>query len=116
MKGTPEQRAPWCNGLMLFSHKAKVMRMNLLDLIDILGDYVVIVYGIYYSNRYRDIPLWLQEDIREEISFFTVVCGIGLCPITNWKDVDACPWGPYMERRFKESISVVGRGIILHQK
>ena len=80
MKGTPEQRAPRCNGLMLFSQRAKVMRINALDLIDILGDYVVVTYGIYYSNGYPDIPMWLQEETREEISFFTVVCGFGLHP------------------------------------
>ena len=79
-KGTPEHQAPRCNGLMLFSQKAKVMRINPLDLIDILGDYVAVTYGIYYSNGYPDIPMWLQEETREEISFFTVVCGIGLCP------------------------------------
>ena len=56
------------------------MKMNPLDLKDILGDYVVVVYGIYYSNGYPDIPTWLQEDTREEISLFTVVCEIGLRP------------------------------------
>ena len=80
IKGTPEQRAPWSRGLMLFSQKAKVMRVNPLDLIDILGDYIIVVYGIYYNNGYPDIPMWLQEDTREEISFFTVICGVGLCP------------------------------------
>ena len=54
--------------------------MNPLDLKDVLGDYVVVVYGIYYSNGYPDIPMWLQGNTREEISFFTVVCGIGLFP------------------------------------
>ena len=67
-------------GLMLFSQKAKVMRVNPLDLIEILGDYIIVVYGIYYKNGYLDIPMWLQEETREEISFFTVICGIGLCP------------------------------------
>ena len=38
IKGTPEQRAPWSKGLMLFSQKAKVMRVNPLDLIEIFGD------------------------------------------------------------------------------
>ena len=31
MKGTPEQRAPRYNGLMLFSQKVKVMRMDPLE-------------------------------------------------------------------------------------
>ena len=56
------------------------MRINPLDLIDILGDYVAVTYGIYYSNGYPDIPMWLQEETRDEISFYTVVCGIGLHP------------------------------------
>ena len=44
-------------GLMLFSQKAKVMRVNPLDLIEILGDYIIVVYGIYYKNGYLDIPM-----------------------------------------------------------
>ena len=59
MKGTPEERAPRCNGLMLFSQKTKVMTINLLDLIEILGDYVAVTYGINYNNGYVDIPMWL---------------------------------------------------------
>ena len=62
---------------MLFSQKAKVMRVNPLDLKEILGDYIIVVYGIYYKNGYLDIPMWLQEETREEISFFTVIHGIG---------------------------------------
>ena len=38
LKGTPEQRAPCSKGLLLFSQKAKVMRNNPLDLIDILKE------------------------------------------------------------------------------
>ena len=56
------------------------MRINPLDLIDTLNEYVIVVYGIYYKNGYPDIPMWLQEETSEEISFFTVICGIGLCP------------------------------------
>ena len=56
------------------------MRINPLDLIDILKEYVIVVYGIYYKNGYPDIPMWLQEETLEEISFFTVICGIGLWP------------------------------------
>ena len=41
---------------------------------------MVVTYGIYYSNGYSDIPMWFQEETREEISFFNVVCGIGLHP------------------------------------
>ena len=78
MKGTPEQRAPCSKGLLLFSQKAKVMRIYPLDLIDILKEYVIVVYGVYYKNGYPDIPMWLQEETPEEISFFTVTCGIGL--------------------------------------
>ena len=66
IKGTPEQRAPWSRGLMLFSQKANVMRVNPLDLIDILRDYMIVVYGIYYNNGYPDIPTWLQEETREK--------------------------------------------------
>ena len=49
------------------------MRIKPLDLIDILGDCLAVTYGIYYSNGYPDIPMWLQEEAREEIA-----CGIGL--------------------------------------
>ena len=63
---------------MLFSQKAKVMRVNPLDLIDILGQYFKVTYNIYYRNGYPDIPMLLQEDCQEEISFFTVICGSGL--------------------------------------
>ena len=56
------------------------MRVNPLDLIEILGEYVTVTFGIYYRNGYLDIPMLLQEDCMEEVSFFTVVCGSGLYP------------------------------------
>ena len=80
IKGAPDERAPKCNGLMLLSQKAKVMRINPLDLIEVLGDYFAVTYGIYYNNGYPDIPMWLQENCREEVSFYTVVCGVGVYP------------------------------------
>ena len=96
---------------MLFSQKAKVMRVNPLDLID--GDYIIVVCGIYYNNGYPDNPMWLQEDIREEISFFTVICGVGLCQLDGmWTRV---PGSSIWSDVFKESTSMVGRGIIPHQ-
>ena len=60
VKRTPEERAPKCHGIKLFSQKAKVMRMNPLDLIEILGEYATVTYGIYYRNGYPDIPMLLQ--------------------------------------------------------
>ena len=57
------------------------MRVNPLDLIEILRKYVTATYGIYYRIGYPYIPMWLQENCREEVSFYTVVRGMGLYPV-----------------------------------